>query len=136
MITNFETSVEITQLCDEILASNNHIFLVSSINRKGKSTECSYRNDRILQNMSKQEVEMYFMQRTLQTCLNMEFDNLIGPLNYIVIQRESFLELIFPYSQGIILLNCDLEIIPNLLGKKTLLMIRDFDLKRKNPMYA
>ena len=91
-MTSFETSVEITQLCDEILASNNHIFLVSSINQKGKSTECRYRNDRTLQNMNRQEVEMYFMQRTLQTYLNMEFDNLIGSLNYIIIQRDSFSE--------------------------------------------
>ena len=82
--------------------------------------------------MSKPEIEMFFMQRSLQTSLSKEFDDIVSPLNFITVHRETLIELIFPYSEGYILVECDLEVIPSYLAKKILFVLRDFDWKLKD----
>ena len=123
-----ERNIAISKLCNEILTSNEHIFFVSAINKKGRAIESLFRNDRIFTKMTKQEAEMYFMQRTLQLSLSMEFDDLIGPLNFIIMERETLLEIIFPYSEGLLLVVCDLNIIPRYFGKKISFMLRNYEL--------
>ena len=86
--------------------------------------------------MSKQETEMYFMQRTLQISLSKEFDDLIGPLDFIIMQRETLLEILFPYSEGILLVVCDLDVIPRFIGKKISFMLRNFELQLKSTLNA
>lgn len=88
-----------------------------------------------MQTLSKQETEMLFMQRTLQASLCMEFDDVIGPLDCITLKRETLFEFIFPYSEGIIFVISDLDILPNYLGKKITFMLRDFEWRVKNPIY-
>lgn len=135
MSSNLERNLAISRLCGDILTSNERIFFVSSLNKNGKVIEFKFRNDRIITKMSKAESEMFFMQRTLQTSLSKEFDDLVGPLNYITVNRETLLELIFPYSEGLILAICDLDVIPNYLAKKILFILRDFDWRIKAPIY-
>ena len=86
--------------------------------------------------MSKQEIESLFMQRTLQTSIGLEFDDLIGPLDFIILQRETLLGLKFPFSDGIFLVICDLKVISNFLAKKISYMFRDFKWRLKDPLYA
>ena len=136
MSSNLERNQAILRLCQDILASDERIFFVSSLNKNGKSTEFQFRNDRILTKMSKQEVEMFFMQRSLQTSLSKEFDDLIGPLNYISVQRETLLEFIFPYLEGQILVLCDLDVVPNYVAKKISFLLRDFDWRLKETIIA
>ena len=136
MSSNLERNQAVLRLCKDILASDERIFFVSSLNKNGRSTEFQFRNDRILTKMSKQEVEMFFMQRTLQTSLSKEFDDLIGPLNYISVQRETLLEFIFPYLEGQILVLCDLDVVPNYVAKKILFLLRDFDWSLKETIFA
>ena len=132
MSHNLERSLAISCLCEDVLASNDRIFFVSSLNKNGRATESKFRNDRIITKMSKPEIEMFFMQRTLQTSLSKEFDDVVGPLNFITVHRETLLELIFPYSEGYLLVVCDLDIIPSYLAKKILFVLRDFDWKLKD----
>lgn len=132
---NLERNLALSRLCGDILTSNERIFFVSSLNRNGRVVEFKFRNDRLITKMSKSEAEMFFMQRTLQTSLCKEFDDLVGPLNYIAVNRETLLELIFPYAEGLILVICDLDVIPNYLAKKILFILRDFDWSLKTPAY-
>lgn len=134
MSSNLERNLAISRLCGDILTSNERIFFVSSLNKNGKVTEFKFRNDRIITKMSKAELEMFFMQRTLQTSLSKEFDDLVSPLNYITVNRETLLELIFPYHEGLILVICDLDVISNYLAKKILFILRDFDWRIKAPL--
>ena len=127
MSSNLERNSEISQLCKEILTSNEHVFFVAALNKKGKIIESEVRDDRIITNMTRQESEMLFMQRVLQTSLGMELNEIMGPMNSIIIQRETLLEIVFPYSQGILFLLCDLEVIPSFLSKKISFMLRDFE---------
>lgn len=134
MSSNLERSKAISHLCDHILNSNESIFFVASLNKNGKAIEFKLCNDRIITKMKKQEVEMLFMQRSLQISLGMEFDDLIGPLNNITIQRETLLEFIFPYSEGTMLVMCDLGVISGFLSKKILFILRDFEWRKKFPI--
>ncbi|MBI1662490.1 MAG: hypothetical protein IS860_03145 [Nitrosopumilus sp.] len=134
--SNLERNQAILRLCQDVLASDERIFFVSSLNKNGKSTEFRFRNDRIITKMSKQEAAMFFMQRSLQTSLNKEFDDLIGPLNYICVQRETLLEFIFPYAEGQILVLCDLDVVPNYVAKKISFLLRDFDWRLKETLFT
>ena len=127
MSSNLERSKSISILCDEILTSNDNIFFVASLNKNGKANDYKLRNDRLITKMKRQETEMLFMQRSLQISLGMEFDDLMGPLNSILIQRETLLEFIFPYSEGTILVMSDLGVIPSFLSKKISFILRNFD---------
>ncbi|WP_299293459.1 hypothetical protein [Nitrosopumilus sp.] len=132
MLTNYDRSVAVSRLCMDILASNERVYFVSSLNKNGRVTEAQFRDDRIISKMSKQESEMLFMQRTLQTSLGKEFDDLIGPLDSITLQRETVFEFLFPYSDGILFVISDLEIIPSYFTKKISFMLRDHDWKSVN----
>ena len=134
MSSNLERSLAISHLLKEIISSNDHIHFASSITKNGKALESELRNDRIITNMTKQETEMLYMQRTLQVSLGKEFDDVIGPMDSITIQRETLLEFIFPYSEGIILVMSDLGVIPRFLSKKISLMLRDFEWRLKTPL--
>lgn len=125
--SNLEQNSIISRLCKEVLSSNDHIFFVASLNKKGKLIESEVRDDRIITNLSRQESEMLFMQRVLQTTLGMELNDVMGPMNSIILQRETLLEIIFPYSNGILFLLCDLEVVPSFLSKKISFILRDFE---------
>jgi len=133
MITStLERSSVISVLCEEILLSNEEIFFVASLNKNGKAIDFKLRNDRIISKMTSQEIEMVFMQRSLQISLGTEFDDLIGPLHSIILQRETLLEFIFPYSEGTLLVMCNLGAIPSFLTKKISFLLKDFDWKIKS----
>lgn len=136
MSSNLERNSAITRLCKEILASDERIYFVTSLNKNGKAIEPQFRNDRIFSKMNRQETEMFFMQRTLQTSLSMEFNDLIGHLDFIILQRETLLEFIFPYSQGSIFVLSDLDVISRYIAKKITFILRDFDWSIKDLVYA
>ena len=134
--TNLERNLELTRLCQDILASNDRIYFVSTINKNGKLTESKFRNERIIKNLTPQEIEMLYMQRTLQSSLNKEFDDVLGPLDFITIQRETLLEFVFPFSNGVVLVMADLDVVSRYLAKTILFLIRDFECRLKDSLYA
>lgn len=129
--TNIERNMAISNLCKQILKSNEQIQFVGALNKRGKIVESELHDDRIISNMTKQESEMLFMQRTLQITLGMELDDAIGPLNSITLQRETLYEMIFPFSEGTIFVICSLEVIPRFLSKKISFILQDFEWSRK-----
>lgn len=134
--TNLERNLELTRLCQDILASNDRIYFVSTINKNGKPTESKFRNERIIKNLTSPEIEMLYMQRTLQSSLNKEFDDVLGPLDFITIQRETLLEFVFPFSNGVVLVMADLDVISRYLAKTISFLIRDFECRLKDSLYA
>ena len=134
--SNLEQSLELTRLCQDILASNDRIYFGSTINKNGKYTESKFRNDRIIRNLTPQEIEMLYMQRTLQSSLIKEFDDVLGPLDLITIQRETLLEFIFPFSNGIVLVMADLDVVSRYLAKTISFLIRDFEYRITDSLYV
>ena len=79
---------------------------------------------------------MLYMQRTLQSSLTKEFDYVLGSLDFITIQREALLEFIFPFSNGVVLVMADLDVVSRYLAKTISFLIRDFECKIKDSLYA
>ena len=132
--SDLEQNLELTRLCQDILASNDRIYFVSTINRNGKSTESKFRNDRIIKKMNLNEIEMLYMQRLLQSSLNKEFDDILGPLDFITIQRETLLEFVFPFSNGVVLVMADLDVVSRYLAKTISFLIRDYEFRLKDSL--
>ena len=89
---NLERNLEVSKLCQDLLASNNSVHFVSFLNKNGRIIDSKFRNERIIQNLSSQQLEMFYMQRTLQLSLSKEFDDELGIVDYIIIERNNFLE--------------------------------------------
>ena len=136
MPANLEQNLELARLCQDILALNDRIYFVSTINKNGKSTESKFRNDRIFRNLTPQQIEMFYIQRTLQYSLTQEFDDVLGPLDSIIIQRETLLEFIFPFSNGVVIVMTDLDVISRYLAKTISFLIRDFEHRITNQLFA
>ena len=61
MSSSLERSKSIIRLCDEILTSNESLFFVAYLNKNGKAIDSKLRNDRIITKMTRQEIEMLFI---------------------------------------------------------------------------
>jgi hypothetical protein len=133
---DLERSLELTRLCQDILVSNDRIYFVTVINKNGRPTESKFRNERIITKFKSQEIEMLYMQRTLQSSLTKEFDDLLGPLDFITIQRETLLEFLFPLSNGIVLVMADLDVVSRYLAKTISFIIKDFEWRFQGPYCA
>ena len=123
---NLEQSLEISNLCHRIASLNSQICSISCINKNGRVIETKLCDDRIFTDLSPQELEMLYMQRKLQTSMNRELDEKFGTMNYIVSDRDSVLEFIFPFYDGIILVITRPEIIIQNFAKKTSKIITKF----------
>jgi len=135
MSSSLDRNLAISCLCKDVYSSNEKIYSVFLINRNGRIIESVFSDDRIISKMNESEREMLYMQRTLQTSLCMEFDDLLGPLNSMIFEREMMFEFIFPSSEGILFVVCDLDVIPRYLSKKILFILNDFEWRLKNIIY-
>jgi len=66
------------------------------------------------------------MQCKLQSSMNGEFDSKLGSLNYTLVCRESTLDFIFPFDDGVIFVNMDKDIPIHDMGDKILKLIARF----------
>lgn len=67
---------------------------------------------------------MFFMQKTLQVSLSKEFEDKIGSVEYIVIDRTDTVEITVPLDSGLLVAISRSGIIPRYLAKKILLMVK------------
>jgi len=128
--------LELTRLCQDILTSNDRIYFVTVINKNGKLTEFKFRNERIFTKLNSQEIETLYIQRTLQSALTRDFDDSLGSLDFITIQRETLLEFIFPLSNGIVFVISDLEVVSRYLAKTISFIIRDFECRLQDSCHV
>ncbi len=100
---SFEQTKPFTRLCKDIISIDNKIAFVSIINKNGRLIESEYGSNDIIENLSSNELEMLFMQRTLQISMVQDLDDKLSRFRIALIQRESFTECIFSIYGGLIL---------------------------------
>lgn len=100
---SFEQTKPFSKLCKDIISLDDRIALVSIINKNGRVIESECSTNKIIENLSHNELEMLFMQRTLQTSMIQDLDDKLGKFNIALIQRESFTEYVFSFYGGVIL---------------------------------
>jgi len=123
--------LEISNLCQDILFVHPMTRCSSFINGNGRITESKFRDDRNITGLTRQELETLYMQCKLQSSMNKEFDEKLGHLSYTLIRRESTLNFLFPFFNGVIFVIMDNEIsIQNIVNKISELIIKyEFDLE-------
>lgn len=104
---SFEQTKPFSKLCKDIILLNDKISFVSIINKNGRLVESECSSDGIIENLSRNELEMLFIQRTLQTSMMRDLDDKLGKFNIALIQRESFTECVFSFYGGVVLVILD-----------------------------
>ena len=109
---SLERSLNVAKICNKIISFIPGIHFVSVINKNGRMIDTKLSDDSNTKNLTQQELEMLYIQRALQTCMNKEFDKKLGSLHYTISGRDSMLEFIFPFNNEIIFIatNNDLSI--------------------------
>ena len=120
MSTNLEQSLEISNVCQDILSIHPKIHFSCYINRNGRIVESKLCDDRLITDLTNQKLEMRYMQCKLQSSMNMEFESKIGHLDYTLVCRKSTLEFIFPFLDGIIFVIANKDIPIQSTSKKIL----------------
>ncbi|HSA98746.1 MAG TPA: hypothetical protein VLF17_06675 [Candidatus Nitrosotenuis sp.] len=100
---SFEQTKPFSRLCKDIISLDDKIALVSIINKNGRLVESEYGSNGIIESLSPNELEMLFMQRTLQTSMIRDLDDKLGKFSIALIQRESFTEYVFSFYGGVVL---------------------------------
>jgi len=100
---SFEQTRLFSKLCKDIISMDNKISFVSIINKNGRLIESECGSSDIVENLSSNELEMLFIQRTLQTSMMKDLDDKLSRFNIALIQRESFTECVFSFYGGVIL---------------------------------
>ncbi len=85
------------------------------INKQGRVVDYVCKNKI---NLSKEQMEMFFMITTLNVSMQEDFDNSLGPVQYTVTERENLKTVSIPVPFGSIMLVMNKRTRPSLLVKK------------------
>jgi hypothetical protein len=119
--------LETVHLCQRIFSLSTQIHCTSVVNKNGRILETKLRNDSPTAKLTSQELEMLYMQRTLQANMNKEFDEKLGTYTYTITERDSSIEFIFPCNREIVFVSATPKIAKN-ITKKILDVIKEFEL--------
>lgn len=95
-----DQALEISYLCKSIMSIDKRIICVSVVSNRGKIIDSEFRTNMF--NLSAVELEMLYMQRTLQSSMIREFDCRLGRWGYTVTDRDFITEIIIPLDDGTI----------------------------------
>lgn len=104
---SFEQTKPFSKLCKDIVSIDSKIAFVSIINKNGRLIESECGSSNTIENLSSNELEMLFMQRTLQTSMIRDLDDKLSKFNIALIHRESFTECVFTFYGGVMLVILD-----------------------------
>ena len=123
-LQNLERGLDISKMCQDILSMHTKTRCSSFINKNGRIIESRFRDDSNSIPLTEQELEMLYMQCKLQSSMNGEFDGKLGSLNYTLICRESTLDFIFPFYDGVIFVSMDKDIPIHDMSDKILKLVQ------------
>jgi hypothetical protein len=98
---NLEQTEEISKLCKDIIFESG-VECVTVINKRGRVIESESKMNDLFKNLTSSELEMLYMQRTLQTSMIKELNCRHGMWKYTITERQFGIEIIMPISDGIL----------------------------------
>jgi len=123
--------LKVVKVFNEIISIISGIHFVSIIDKNGRMIYTKLSDDSNSKNLTQQELEMLYMQRVLQTCMNKELDKKWGSLSYTISGRDSMLEFIFPVNNEIIFIATNNDLCIKDTVKQILELSRGFEFKTK-----
>jgi len=100
---SFEQSKLVSKFCKDVLLLDDQVVFVSVISRHGRQIDSIVRGDSSFNDLTKHELEQVYMQRMLQTQMIKDFDDKLSKLTVAILERESCIEGIFPFYDGVLL---------------------------------
>lgn len=120
------------ELCDEILGSNDSITHVAVINSQGRPVEESSRAGQTVFNNEDQK-EMLMMQCSLTISMGRDFDQPFGEIKYVHTKRENLSLYSFPLDNQVILVASKASQGPISLAREVLAIIKTATKPRMAP---
>ncbi len=100
---SFEQTRLVSKFCSDVMLLDYQIVFVSVISRHGRQIESVSRGNSSFIDLTKHELEQVYMQRMLQTQMIKDFDDKLSKLSVFIIDREFYIECIFPFYDGVLL---------------------------------
>ncbi|HEX9845928.1 MAG TPA: hypothetical protein VGA92_05625 [Candidatus Nitrosotenuis sp.] len=124
---SFEQSKLVSKFCKDVLLLDDQVVFVSVISRHGRQIDSVARGDSSFNDLTKHELEQVYLQRMLQTQMIKDFDDKLSKLSVAILERESCIEGIFPFYDGVLLVvfNSHPQILDSV--KKTSKSINEFN---------
>jgi hypothetical protein len=101
----FDDALRYSDFCCRLIEFNSNIVLAAIINKRGRILEIQRKV--AFSCLGDKELEMLFMQRTLQTTMIKESDDKLGTFAYTLTKREKFYEYTMQLDEGILLMIID-----------------------------
>ncbi|MGQ0771376.1 MAG: hypothetical protein ACT4NT_01190 [Nitrososphaerota archaeon] len=98
--------VRFSGFCKKLIEFDSNIALVAIINKKGRILELQAK-ECLSSQLDGKDLEMLFMQRTLQTTMIKESDAKFGIFNYTLTKREKYYEYTTQFEDGMMLVMID-----------------------------
>jgi hypothetical protein len=98
----FNDTLKFSNFCAEILELDQNIMLVAIINERGRILDLKTKSC-LLPFLDERDLEMLFMQRTLQTKMIKESDDKLGIFNFTLTKREKFYEFTTQFGEMMML---------------------------------
>jgi hypothetical protein len=124
---SFEQSKLVSKFCKDVLLLDDQVVFVSVISRHGRQIDSVSRGNSSFNDLTKHELEQVYMQRMLQTQMIKDFDDKLSKISVAILERESCIEGIFPFYDGVLLVvfNSHPQILDSV--KKTSKSINEFN---------
>ncbi len=107
-------TIDLANLCHNILQSNKNIHEVVIIDKHGRPFEKKSKNALIQQEKS----EMLFMERALEISMGKDFDDEFGKINYTFTDRDNLAMFSFPMNEYIVLVTSKSNVSPITMARK------------------
>ncbi len=113
-------------LCNCVLKENRKVTYVGIINERGIIEECQS-SASIIDNLSRERKEVFFLEYALRHRMRKEFDEELGRVGYTYAEREKRSLFSFPISNHLFLVvACKPQINPKPFAKKILDSIKSY----------
>jgi hypothetical protein len=120
-----ELTPELGSLCNTVLGVNENIQSVSVINKKGRAVERVTRGGTEMP-LPEKEKEMLLMQCALIISMGRDFDEPLGEIGYVHVERKNLSLFSFPFDDYIVLVTSKTAIYSISLAKKIATAIRKY----------
>ena len=116
---------KLDSLCNTVLDVNENIQAVSVINKQGRAVHKIARTGTYLP-MQEQENEMLLMQTAITISMGRDFDEPLGEIGYVHVERKNLSLLSFPIDDYIVLVTSKAAVGSISLARKVATAIRKY----------
>ncbi len=116
---------KLDSLCNTVLDVNENIQAVSVINKQGRAVHKIARTGTYLP-MQEQENEMLLMQTAITISMGRDFDEPLGEIGYVHVERKNLSLLSFPLDDYIVLVTSKAAVGSISLARKVATAIRKY----------